>query len=57
MEKSHQLLAAIIAMRVNSETGGDFPPSVLNNIGDFTRCIACAELFFLSLTMVVQNTS
>ncbi|KAF7363209.1 hypothetical protein MVEN_00673700 [Mycena venus] len=39
MEKAHQLLEAIIAVHINSETGGEFPPSVLHNIGNFTRVL------------------
>ncbi|KAJ7315600.1 hypothetical protein DFH08DRAFT_1039809 [Mycena albidolilacea] len=39
MEKTLQLLEAIIAIHINSETGGEFPPSVLNNIGNFTRTL------------------
>ncbi|KAJ6556156.1 hypothetical protein B0H19DRAFT_1235442, partial [Mycena capillaripes] len=39
MERTHQLLEAIIAVHVHSETGGEFPPSILNSIGNFTRTI------------------
>ncbi|KAJ6528192.1 hypothetical protein B0H19DRAFT_1243170, partial [Mycena capillaripes] len=39
MEKAHQLLEAIIAVHINSETGGELPPSVLRNIGNFTRVL------------------
>ncbi|KAJ6589459.1 hypothetical protein B0H19DRAFT_1248991 [Mycena capillaripes] len=39
MEKTQQLLEAIIAVHINSETGGEFPPSVLSSIGNFTRTL------------------
>ncbi|KAJ7924537.1 hypothetical protein B0H13DRAFT_1863941 [Mycena leptocephala] len=39
MEKTHQLLEAIIMVHINSETGGEFPPSVLNNVGNFTQTL------------------
>ncbi|KAJ6578373.1 hypothetical protein B0H19DRAFT_1253616 [Mycena capillaripes] len=39
MEKTHQLLEAIIMVHIHSETGGQFPPSVLSNIGNFTRIL------------------
>ncbi|KAJ7790503.1 hypothetical protein B0H14DRAFT_3161378 [Mycena olivaceomarginata] len=39
MEKTYQLLEAIIIVHINSETGGEFPPSVLYNIGNFTRVL------------------
>jgi hypothetical protein len=55
MEKTHQLLEAFIMVHINSETGGEFPPSVLNNIANFTQYIACAQPFFLSLTMVSEH--
>jgi hypothetical protein len=37
MEQAHELLNAIIALHVKSDTGGVLPPSVLNHIGIFTE--------------------
>ncbi|KAJ7300778.1 hypothetical protein DFH08DRAFT_946327 [Mycena albidolilacea] len=46
MEKTHYLLEAIIAVHINSETGGDFSPSALSNIGNFTRTLHKIHTFF-----------
>ncbi|KAF8181169.1 hypothetical protein K438DRAFT_1725277, partial [Mycena galopus ATCC 62051] len=39
MEQTYQLLNAIIALHVKSDTGGVLPPSVLNHIGKFTETL------------------
>jgi hypothetical protein len=44
MEKSYGLLNAIILVYIKSDTGADFPPIVLGNIGKFTQYLACLEL-------------
>jgi hypothetical protein len=41
MEKTHELLDAIIILHISSDTGGVLPPKTLNHIGKFT------EYFFL----------
>ncbi|KAJ6572273.1 hypothetical protein B0H19DRAFT_1065238 [Mycena capillaripes] len=39
METTYQLLEAIIIVHINSDTGGELPPSVLNHIGKFTQTL------------------
>ncbi|KAJ6536817.1 hypothetical protein B0H19DRAFT_1079235 [Mycena capillaripes] len=39
VERSHQLLKAIILVHINSDTGGELPPSILNPIGKFTQTL------------------
>ncbi|KAJ6572325.1 hypothetical protein B0H19DRAFT_1065281 [Mycena capillaripes] len=39
LEKTHQLLEAIILVHINSSTGGEFPPGVLAEIGRFTQTL------------------
>ncbi|KAJ6572253.1 hypothetical protein B0H19DRAFT_1065218 [Mycena capillaripes] len=39
MEKTYQLLEAIIIVHINSDTGGELPPSMLNSIGKFTQTL------------------
>jgi hypothetical protein len=46
MEKTHQLLEAIISVHMNSELGGELPPSVLSSVGNFTRYVAGANLYY-----------
>jgi hypothetical protein len=37
MEKTHNLLNAIIIVYIKSDTGADLPPIVLKHIGSFTE--------------------
>jgi hypothetical protein len=37
MEKTYELLDAIIAVSIEANTSGELPPSVLNHIGEFTQ--------------------
>ncbi len=37
MEQTQELLDTIIRVHVESDTGGELPPSVLNHIGKFTE--------------------
>ncbi|KAJ6537865.1 hypothetical protein B0H19DRAFT_1078974 [Mycena capillaripes] len=39
LEHAYQLLTAIIALHIGSDTAGDFPPSVLSHIGKFTETL------------------
>ncbi|KAF8181470.1 hypothetical protein K438DRAFT_1976198 [Mycena galopus ATCC 62051] len=39
MEQTHELLNAIIILHINSDTGGVFPPTILNQIGQFTQTL------------------
>ncbi|KAJ7924820.1 hypothetical protein B0H13DRAFT_1863683 [Mycena leptocephala] len=39
MEQTYQLLNAILMVHINSDTGGDLPPVVLNHIGKFTETL------------------
>jgi hypothetical protein len=37
MEQTDELLNAIIHFHIQSDTGGELPPHVLNHIGNFTE--------------------
>ncbi|KAJ7159793.1 hypothetical protein C8R46DRAFT_374243 [Mycena filopes] len=39
LEQTHQLLYAIIALHIKSDTGGELPPRVLNSIAEFTATL------------------
>ncbi|KAJ6556303.1 hypothetical protein B0H19DRAFT_1262384 [Mycena capillaripes] len=39
MEETYQLLEVIICVHINSDTGGELPPSTLNHIGNFTQYV------------------
>ncbi|KAJ7020379.1 P-loop containing nucleoside triphosphate hydrolase protein [Mycena alexandri] len=39
LDQTHQLLYAIIALHIKSDAGGEFPPSVLSQIGSFTETL------------------
>jgi hypothetical protein len=39
MEQTHNLLGAIIAAHMKSDTGGEFPVNVLNRIGRFSEYV------------------
>jgi hypothetical protein len=56
MEKSYQLLEAIIIVHINSDTGGELPLSILHHIGKITQHVACC-LSLLSLITAAQDTS
>jgi hypothetical protein len=40
MEKIYNLLNAIILVHIESDTGGELPPRVLNHIGRFTMYLS-----------------
>jgi hypothetical protein len=44
MEKTYDLLNAIILVYIKSDTGTDLPPIVLKFIGRFTEYLTCPEL-------------
>ncbi|KAJ6529382.1 hypothetical protein B0H19DRAFT_1083126 [Mycena capillaripes] len=39
MEQTHVLLNAVISIHIESDTGVELPPSVLNDIGKFTQTL------------------
>ncbi|KAJ7023664.1 hypothetical protein C8F04DRAFT_1271234 [Mycena alexandri] len=39
IEQTHQLLHAIIVVHIKSDTGGELPPNMLNQIGKFTETL------------------
>jgi hypothetical protein len=39
LEQTCQLLNVIMMVHIKSDTGGELPPSVLNNIGKFTEYV------------------
>jgi predicted DNA-binding protein (UPF0278 family) len=48
MEKVNELLSAIIVLHIRSDTGGQLPPSVLNQIGKFTEKVSCKQNIIVS---------
>jgi hypothetical protein len=43
MEQTHNVLNAIIVEHMKLRTPGEFPPSVLNQIGKFTEYVSWDE--------------
>ncbi|KAJ7018862.1 hypothetical protein C8F04DRAFT_359101 [Mycena alexandri] len=46
LEQTHQLLYAIIALHLKSDTGGELPPIVLDHVGSFTETLVGKFKFF-----------
>ncbi|KAJ7457707.1 hypothetical protein FB451DRAFT_588367, partial [Mycena latifolia] len=45
LEKIHDLLYAIICVHIKSDTSGELPPNILNNLGKFTETLHKIHIF------------
>jgi hypothetical protein len=56
MEHIHEILAAIVALYINSETAGNLGSQMLNHIGQFMEYVSL-HLGDVAMLIQVQNTS